>query len=249
MDYKSIHLRCASVWRNRHTTPAWVKPYGICERKAYQSARKLSASHARRDAFRDLRSLVGFSDYGLHAWATHHVSHTLLGDHLDVNMIQTIATRAFRAVEQYGFGVRGRPRFKGRNQIDSLEGKGNKQGLRWKDGALVWGDLTLTGIIATNPSIDPATNPVLSHGLTRPIKYVQLIRRRLNGRVRFSAQLMCEGQQYRKAQHSVRAAISDHCTRTWKARSDRGWTVLLVPTRSQGYSKPPALAGVHDRPT
>jgi len=177
------------------------------ERKAYQAARKLPAGNARRDAFRDLRSLFAFSAYGLHAWATRYVSHALLGDHLDVNTIQTIATRAFRAVEQYGFGGRGRPRFKGQNQIDSVEGKGNKQGLRWKEGALVWGDLTLTGLISTTLSSDPSSNPVLAHGLTHPIKYVRLIRRRLNGRVRFFAQLVCEGQPYRKAQHIVREGV------------------------------------------
>ena len=170
------------------------------ERKAYQVARKLPPGAARTHAFRDVRNACGFSPYSLHAWATRYVSHTLLGDHLDVNTIQTIATRAFRAVEQYCFGVRGRPRFKGPNQIDSVEGKSNKQGLRWNDRALVWGDLTLSGIVSPR-------NPVIAHGLTHPIKYVRLIRRRLNGRVRFFAQLVCEGQPYRKAQHIVREGI------------------------------------------
>jgi len=64
----------------------------------------------------------------------------------------------------------------------------------------VWGDLTLPGIVASR-------NPVIAHGLTHPIKYVRLIRRRLNGRVRFFAQLVCEGQPYRKAQHIVREGI------------------------------------------
>ena len=170
------------------------------ERKAYQTARKLPAGGGRRAAFHDLQQSLGFSEYGLHAWATCYVSHTLIGDHLDANTVQTIATRAFRAVQQYGFGVRGRPRFKGINQIDCLEGKGNKQGLRWKDGSVVWNGLTLQGLISSS-------NPVLTHGLTHPIKYVRLIRRRLNGRVRFFAQLVCTGQPYQKPHHVVREGV------------------------------------------
>jgi len=181
------------------------------ERRTYQYARKLSQGEARTEAFRDLRSLLDFSEYSLHAWATRYVSHTLLGDHLDANTIQTLATRAFRAAEQYGFGARGRPRFKGRNQIDSVEGKGNKQGLRWKDGSLVWGNLALPGIIPADPSTnlasDPSSNSVLAHGLSHPIKYVRLVRRCLNGRVRFFAQLVCEGKPYRKAHHIVREGM------------------------------------------
>ena len=173
------------------------------ERKAYQQARTLPQGDVRRDAFREMRALVGFSEYGLHAWATRHISHSSLGDHLDANTVQTLATRGFRAVQEYGFGTRGRPRFKGKNQIGSIEGKGNKQGLRWKEGSLLWSGLTLTGIIPA----DQATNPVLAHGLDHPIKYVRLIRRRLNGRVRFFAQLVCEGQPYRKPQHIVREGV------------------------------------------
>ena len=55
------------------------------------------------------------------------------------------------------------------NRFRSLEGKTNKQGIRWKDTQLVWGKLRL------DPIID-ADNPVQQHGLNVPVKgEVQLL--------------------------------------------------------------------------
>jgi transposase len=87
-------------------------------------------------------------------------------------------------------GRKGRPRFKGRNQIDSLEGQSNRQGLRWKDGNVLWVDLCLPALI------DPA-DPLTVHALSRPIRRVRIVRRRIRGRVRVSAQLICQGSPYR----------------------------------------------------
>src|SRR6266545_3688234 len=55
----------------------------------------------------------------LHAYAT-QFSRSWLGQHLDANTIQTVASRAWNAVRQYQLGVRGRPRFKGKGQFHSV---------------------------------------------------------------------------------------------------------------------------------
>ncbi len=101
------------------------------------------------------------------------------------------ATRAFRAVRGYAVGKRGRPRFKGRNQFDSVEGKTNGSGIRWRDGYVEWMGLRLRAVI-------PKGDAVVAHGLSSRVKDVRLIRRRLNGKVHYWAQLICEGQPYRK---------------------------------------------------
>jgi putative transposase len=66
-----------------------------------------------------------------------------------------------------------------------------KQGLRWRDGAVVWGDLRLRARIS-------ADDPVIAQALTCPIKRVRIVRRTLNGRQRFFAQLVCAGEPYQK---------------------------------------------------
>src|SRR5215469_7415834 len=101
--------------------------------------------------------------------------------------IQTVASRAWQAVRQYQLGVRGRPRFKGKGQFVSVEGKTLKQGLRWHSGELVWGTRRVRAHI-------PSDDPVVAHALGCPIKYVRLVRRKLNDKTRWFVQLICAGK-------------------------------------------------------
>jgi transposase len=170
--------------------------------KVYQAARKMprgkprsQAGEARAGAFRDANAAVSFREYDLHAYAK-QFGYCWIGEHLDSNTIQKLATRAFKAVQQYAFGRRGRPRFKGRNQMDSVEGKSNRFGIRWREGCVMWSGLELAGII------DHA-DPVVAHGLDSCVKFVRIVRRKLNGRNRFYVQLVCEGQPYQKPKNHL----------------------------------------------
>jgi hypothetical protein len=44
---------------------------------------------------------------------------------------------------------------------------------------------------------------VVVHGLSCPVKYVRLVRRKVGLRHRFSAQLACKGKPYRKERHPL----------------------------------------------
>ena len=156
--------------------------------KAYQAARKLPKGKARSQAFREANRAIGFGEYDLHAYAA-PFNHCWLGQHLDINTIQKLATRAFKAVQQYALGKRGRPRFKGRNQMDSVEGKSNASGIRWRETRVEWQGMALEAIIDQDDA-------VIAHGLQSRVKYVRLVRRKLNGRSRFYVQLVCAGQPY-----------------------------------------------------
>jgi hypothetical protein len=80
--------------------------------------------------------------------------------------------------------------------MDSVEGKSNETGIRWCSNHVEWAGLNLPAII------DP-TDQVISHGLSCRVKYVRLVRRKLNGRNRFYAQLICEGAPYRKPKNYI----------------------------------------------
>jgi hypothetical protein len=139
--------------------------------RAYQAARKLPKgprkARARNLAFREANAVVDFREYNLHAYAA-QFNHCWLGEHLDINTIQKLATRAFKAVQQHSFGRRGRPRFKGRNQMDTVEGKSNRSGIRWREPCVEWLGLKLEAII-------DAGDPVIAHGLAARVKYVRTI--------------------------------------------------------------------------
>jgi hypothetical protein len=148
---------------------------------AYQAALAMPAGKpesperkAHSKAFTQARRAVGFGEYDLHAYAK-QFGHSYLGDHLDSLVVQAVASRAYKAVNDYLLGKKGRPRFKGRNQFDSVEGKTNTSGLRWKDNRVDWNVLGGRRLILE--PILPAEDAVIRHGLSCPVKYVRIVRR------------------------------------------------------------------------
>ena len=169
----------------------------------YQAAKKLPRElHKQRSTmFSEARKLYRYSDYDLQAYATLVSNKSKwIAEKLDSNTQQTIATRAFRASERILFGLAKKVRFKTSNRFRSVEGKSNKQGLRWKDGQLVWGKLKLNAII-------DESNPVIHHGLNSPVKYVRLLWKEINGKCRWFVQLINEGVPYQKPQNYVSEGI------------------------------------------
>jgi putative transposase len=163
----------------------------------FQEARKLSKGKIRNDAFSAARKEARYSEYDIQAYATTVSKGSVwIAQKIDSATQQTLASRAFKASEKVMFGRAKKVRFKVPNRFKSMEGKSNKQGIRWDDNQFVWGKLRLNAII------DPE-NPVIMHGLESRVKYVRLIKKDLNGKRRWFAQLICEGTPYQKAANFV----------------------------------------------
>ena len=158
--------------------------------KAFHSARSLPKGKERVEAFRSLNIQFGFREFDLHSFAS-KIRQSWIGNHIDSLTAQKIATRAFNAVQRVAFGKARNVRFKGKNQLDSVEGKTNASGIRYKDGFVYWNGLKLQCII--NPK-----DEVHVYGLSHPVKYCRLIKRKLNKRIRFYVQLILEGYPFQK---------------------------------------------------
>ncbi len=179
----------------------------VQESRAYQQARRLpKKSSERRAAFRAARAAHAFSDAALQAYAKdcRHDSHWI-EYHLDAPVCQKLASRAFHAVLRVAIRKAKHVRFKGKQQLDTVEGKSNETGLTWRSDRLVWKGVTL---LAHLPKLRAGQkleqhDPVLAHGLASHVKYVRLVRRKIRGRNRFCAQLICEGKPYQKPTHPL----------------------------------------------
>ena len=123
-------------------------------------------------------------------------------DHLTAEVVQVVATRAWRAVEQYMFGKKGRPEFSPLREAESMEGKSNKYGIRWRPttdpttgrvtvGKVEWKGLSLKAIIDTK-------DDWLVAGLQARTKYVRLVKKEIRGEALWFAQLVQEGLPPRK---------------------------------------------------
>jgi hypothetical protein len=151
----------------------------------------------------------------LHAYAK-EARVSFLADHLDAVLAQTLATRAYRALNRVCVGKAKRVRFKSRGRrLDSIENKRNDSGLRFvlqqpeegHVGYLLWHGERLKALIDWN-------DPVVKQGLDHRIKYARLIRRpasspRAHGADcqadRYFVQLVLEGVPYHKPKHPVGA--------------------------------------------
>ena len=181
-----IRLDCARMIYNACLGASLGRLAQLRESRSYKEAcqlpkgaRNSEAARNRAEAFKRANEQVGFREYDLHAYAQ-QFGHAWVGERLDSLTIQKVATRAFQAVQQYAFGKRGKPRFKGKGWYDSVEGKTNSSGILWREDAVRWLGLEL-------PASINLQDEVIAHGLSCPVKFVRLVRRKLNRRNRFYA--------------------------------------------------------------
>jgi hypothetical protein len=182
---------------------------------AWQRARTIprTQKQERKDAFAALRKQYGFSEYDLHETAK-GLRVSWIAEHLDAVLAQTLATRAYHALNRVCLGQARRVRFKSRGRgLGSIENKRNDTGLRFvlqqpeegQQGVLIWQNDRLPALIDWN-------DPVVTHGLAHRIKYARLLTRKASSPQargadsqgnRYSVQLALEGVPYHKPKHTV----------------------------------------------
>lgn len=168
----------------------------VKQSKDYNIARSLKIKNPQRKVlFKRARERWGFSDYEVQAYAT-RIRHSWIGEHIDAHTAQKLATRAYLAAEKVMYGSAKHVRFKGKNQMDSLEGKSNAAGIRWRNDAVEWSAIKL-------PAVIKDYDPVVIHGLSSRVKYVRLVRRKRSGKNLFYAQLVCEGKAFQKPKNKL----------------------------------------------
>jgi hypothetical protein len=173
-----------------------LRRLNLCRQsKLWTQAKQSKKKTERNNLFNQAKKLYQFSEYDLHRYAT-PIRNSWLKIHLDAHTAQKLATRAYKAVEKILLGKAKKVRFKGKNQLSSLEGKSNQAGIRWKDECLNWSGLKLKPLVNKY-------DPVIIHGLTQPVKYCRLVRRVINGQNRFYVQLINEGLPFPKPQNTI----------------------------------------------
>jgi len=209
------HFEAARCLYNALLGEAMKRLRRMCADPAWQEARALprTQKQERKVAFAQLRQAYGFSEYALHEFAK-TANCTWIADHIDSMLAQTLATRAYQAVNRVCLGQAKNVRFKSKGRgLDSVENKWNRSGLRFmlqqpaegNQGWLVWGTDHLPALIDWD-------DPVVCHGLKHPIKYARLVRRKASSPnaqgadvqgYRYYAQLILEGKPHQKKKHTV----------------------------------------------
>jgi len=207
------HFEAARVLYNALLGEALKRLHRLRTDPAWQAARALlrTQKRERAAAFSRLREQHGFSEFALHAFAK-EANCSWIAEHIDSTMAQTLATRAYQAVNRVCLGKAKKVRFRSKGRgLDSLENKRNNTGLRFvlqppdegNQGWLVWGKDHIPSLIDWN-------DPVVKHGLDHRIKYARLVRRKASSPqakgadtlgYRYSVQLVLEGIPFQKSKH------------------------------------------------
>lgn len=186
---------------NALLSEAMVRMRLVQKSQEYQSAKKLPKGKARTEAFAVARKQYRYSEYDIQAYGTVVANKSKwIAQKIDSNTQQKLATRAFQASEKVMKARAKKVRFKVPSRFRSMEGKTNKQGIRWTGKQLVWGKLKLNALIDSN-------NPVMMHGLTSEVKYVRILWKEINGKRRWYAQLINKGEPYQKAANFVTPGV------------------------------------------
>jgi len=192
--------------------------------KGFQKARKMpktvktKRNKERTEAFKELNATFGFSEYAIIIYAT-KIRRSWINNHIDANTAQKLASRAFKAAQKVAFGQAKRVRFKGKNQLKSLEGATNKTGIQYKE---------KTGLVEKNEKMRSEAKPallakpssfgfayvfwkglklkciidvsdkVVVHGLSHRVKFCRIVKRIFNGKAHFFVQLALEGEPLQK---------------------------------------------------
>ena len=155
---------------------AFRRPQAIRADSRFREAMALYKQRGKKQEakglFKEVAMAQGYSAYALCAYGKQW---NTPGNSLSIGarISQQLAKRAFRAVEAWRQGLRGKPRFKGYRGLQSIEDNSMDANLRLKGTTLYYLGLQL-------PLRYNESDPIHYHGLHSRIKYVRLVRRTFN---------------------------------------------------------------------
>jgi hypothetical protein len=150
----------------------------------YKNIVSMQKCKERNKQFQKMNKKYDLEEYSLHTYIKpmqHHFK-----ENIDSFTAQKIATRCFDAFKKYMFHEAKRVYFKRYGELNSIEGKTNFTGIKFKDNCLIWNGLSIPVIIKPN-------DLYVQQALLSPIKYCRIKREMIKGKYHYYVQLILEG--------------------------------------------------------
>lgn len=154
------------------------------ESKEYKKVLNMTKGKERNTNFNELNKQYGLTEYSLHNFVKLMQKH--FKDNIDSFTAQKIATRCFSAFQKLMLHQSNRVCFKRYEEMNSIEGKSNKTGIKFKDNQLVWNGLNIPAIIKRN-------DIYAKMALENQIKYCRIVRKLIRGKYKYYVQLILDG--------------------------------------------------------
>lgn len=154
------------------------------ESKDYRKVSGFTKGKDRNKQFNELNKKYGLTEYSLHDFVKPIQKY--FKDNIDSFTAQKIATRCFGAFQKLMFHSAKKVKFKKYGEMNSVEGKSNKTGIRFKDDKLTWNGLKIGVIIKKN-------DMYAQKAIQDNIKYCRIVRKLIRGAYKYYIQLCMEG--------------------------------------------------------
>ena len=132
----------------------------------------------------EIRKQFGMSEYSFHNDVKRLQRH--FSDNIDARTAQKIASNLWKAYEKLFFGNGNKIHYKKYGTLNSLEGKSNSTGIRFKNDAILWNGLKIPVVIDYN-------NYYENQSLKSEIAYCRLIRKFVRKKYKYYVQIVFKG--------------------------------------------------------
>lgn len=153
----------------------------MTESKVYRKNCK-SKDKDRNKIFNELNNKYGLTEYSLHKFVTPMYNYF----NIDSKTAQALATRAFNAFQKYMFHEANRVNYIKYNELYSIEGKTNAQGIKYRDGIIQWNKLNIPVVIKNNDTY-------AQMAIQNRVKYCRIVKKEIKEKIKFYVQLVLEG--------------------------------------------------------
>lgn len=167
----------------------------------------------------DIRKQFGMSEYSFYKDVKkmqHHFS-----DNIDARTARKIATNLWRAYEKLFYGNGEKIHYKKYGNLNSLEGKSNTRGIRFRDDMILWNGLKIPVVINYN-------NYYENQALKSKIAYCRIVRKFIKKKYKYYVQIIFKGKPPVKV--DAETGEVKHCIGQGDVGIDIGTSTIAYPS-------------------
>ena len=169
----------------------------------------------------DIRKQYSMTEYSFHEDVKEMQKH--FKDNIDSFTAQKIATALWKAYDELFFGNGKKVYYKRYDELNSLEGKSNKTGIRFIDDFLIWNGLKIPVIIDYN-------NQYEHKAINCKICYNRIVRKYVKNKYRFYIQIVFKGNPPIKTNNETGEV--KHCIGNGDVGLDIGTRTIAISSKS-----------------
>ena len=181
------------------------------ESKLYQQAQKETNKTNKRELFKQAELKYNYGKFALNKYSTSLRVNEFRD--IDANTIQALSARVIQTIDKLRFGNANKVNFIKYNEMYSIEGLTNRQGIRYRDGMIYFNKLTLECIVRKNDEYAQLS-------LQDKVKYCRIVRKQKHNKNLYYVQLILEGIPPKKREIAQGEVGIDIGTQTIAIASD-----------------------------